>query len=52
MLQDRERAEAAMIYHYKPPMNDQHKYNYGDYAGTIITTSGKNILVSDTFTVK
>lgn len=49
---DRERVEAAMIYHYKPQFNDQHKHNYGDYAGTTIETSGKNKYVEDTFAVE
>lgn len=49
--QDRERAEAALIYHYKPQFNDQHKYNYGDYEDTIIETSGKNKLIEGKFSV-
>ncbi len=50
--QARARAEAALIYHYKPKYNNQHKDNYGDYAGTTIITSGKNHLIESGFTVE
>jgi hypothetical protein len=48
---DRERAEAAMINHHKPPCNTEYVNNF-PFDETTITTSGKNGLLTAKFTVK
>ena len=50
--QDRERAEAALIYYCKPRLNEQHKNSFGDYPETRIVTSGKNCFLDQEFIVK
>ena len=47
---DRERAEAAMINHHKPPCNTEYVNNF-DYDKTTITTNGKNEKLSKQFSV-
>lgn len=37
---DRDRVEASLIYHHKPPVNVEYK-NTNEFAGTIIYSSGK-----------
>ncbi len=46
----RERAEAAMIFHHKPPCNVEYTENF-PFDKTTIHTSGKNIHLSASFTV-
>ena len=47
---DRERVEAALINHHKPPANSEY-VNYFPYPQTSVRTSGKNALLSTHFTV-
>jgi hypothetical protein len=47
---DRQRAEAAMINHHKPPCNVEY-VNEFPFETTGITTSGQNSLMTVTFTV-
>lgn len=47
---DRNRAEAAVIFHHKPPCNTEYKYSF-PYEATVIQTSGKNALLDSFFTV-
>ena len=47
---DRNRAEAAVIFHHKPPCNTEYKYSF-PYETTVIQTSGKNALLDSFFTV-
>ena len=47
---DRVRAEAAMIYHHKPPANTEYVDSF-PYDATTMQTSGKNALLSSGFTV-
>jgi excinuclease UvrABC nuclease subunit len=47
---DRQRAEAAMINHHKPPCNVEY-VNEFPFETTGITTSGKNALMTVAFTV-
>jgi len=47
---DRQRAEAAMINHHKPPCNVEHANDFA-FETTSITTSDKNALMMATFTV-
>jgi excinuclease UvrABC nuclease subunit len=47
---DRQRAEAAMINHHKPPCNVEHMNDF-PFETTSIRTSGKNALMTVTFTV-
>lgn len=46
----RERAEAAMIYHHKPPCNVEHVNNF-PYDRTTIYTSGRSVLLDPYFVV-
>ena len=46
---DRVRAEAALIYHHKPPCNTEYIHSF-PYERTRITTSGRNALLSSDFT--
>ena len=46
----RQRAEAAMIYHHKPPCNLEYVTNF-PFDTTTISTSGKNAALDDRFTV-
>lgn len=48
---DRERAEAALIFHHKPILNKQNKDNF-NYEDTQIITSGKNCFLDSNFTVE
>lgn len=48
---DRVRAEAAMIYKHKPPMNDEY-VNRFSYEDTEMELSGKTALLKVDFTVK
>lgn len=47
----RERAEAAVIHHHKPPVNTQHKDSF-PYDTTAITTSGRNAGLAASFVVE
>ena len=47
---DRKRAEAAMIYHHKPPCNVEYMHSF-PYERTTISTGGCNALLSPYFTV-
>lgn len=47
---DRERAEAAMIYEYKPPCNEEYVHSF-PFDQTTITTRGRNALMRERFTV-
>lgn len=47
---DRVRAEAALIYHHRPPCNTEY-VNYFPYPETTIRTSGRNYLLKSEFTV-
>ena len=46
----RERAEAAMIFHHKPPCNVEYKNNF-PFDRTTVNTSGRNRFLSNSFTV-
>ena len=48
--EDRERAEAAMIFKHKPPCNEEY-VNEFPFDQTTITTQGKNALMYSQFTV-
>ena len=48
---DRNRAEAAVIYHHKPPCNAEYKYSF-PYDTTVIYTSGQNCLLGSWFVVE
>ena len=48
---DRERVEAALINHHKPPENTEYVNNF-PFDQTTVSTSGENTLLSDEFTVK
>ena len=48
---ERERAEAALIFHHKPPENTEF-VNQFPYATTTVHTSGRNALLSPVFTVQ
>lgn len=47
---DRNRAEAAVIFHHKPPCNTEYKYSF-PFESTTIQTSGRNALLDSSFTV-
>ena len=47
---DRERGEAALIYKHKPPVNEEHKYNFS-YDETTMSLSGEAGLLTTYFTV-
>ncbi|MBI1788113.1 MAG: GIY-YIG nuclease family protein [Acidobacteria bacterium] len=47
---DRQRAEAAMIFHHKPPCNVEYVHVF-PYDQTTISTSGRNALLDGYFTV-
>ncbi len=48
----RQRAEAALIYKYKPPANVEYKTEFPrEWSPTTVTTSGKNALLDATLTV-
>lgn len=46
----RERAEAAMIFKHKPPVNDEYKDSF-PFDKTTMSLSGKTALLSSSFTV-
>lgn len=48
---DRQRAEAAMIFHHKPPCNIEYVHNFS-FDATSIATSAKNALMNGYFTVQ
>jgi len=48
---DRERAEAALIYQHKPPVNDQYVYDF-PFEETTVRLTGKIALLSAYFTVE
>lgn len=48
---DRNRGEAAMIYKHQPPVNTEYKNSF-PFDNTKITTTGKNMLLSSSFTVE
>ncbi len=47
---DRERVEATLINHHKPPENSEY-VNHFPYPQTTVSTSGRNALLSSHFTV-
>lgn len=47
---DRERVEAALINHHKPPENDEYKHSF-PYPQTTVSTSGRNEKLTARFTV-
>ena len=47
----RQRAEAAVIYHHKPPCNEEYSDSF-PYDQTTITISGKNSELKSNFTVE
>ncbi len=47
---DRERAEAAMIFKHKPPVNDEYKYSF-PFDKTTLILSGNTELLTASFTV-
>jgi len=47
---DRQRVEAAMIFHHKPPVNEEYKHSF-PFDSTTISTSGCNALLDEHFTV-
>ena len=47
---DRERAEVALIYKHKPPLNEEHKDNFS-YDETAMSLSGETGLLTTHFTV-
>ena len=47
----RERAEAAMIFHHKPPCNVEYKSNFS-FDRTTVNTSGKKRYLDDSLTVE
>ncbi len=47
----RQRAEAAMIFHHKPPVNEEYTHSF-PFDATTITVSGKTSKLTTTFTVK
>lgn len=49
--EDRKRAEAALIYHHKPPCNTEYK-NAFPFEDTTVKTSGKNKFLDSSFTVQ
>ena len=48
---DRERVEAALIFHHKPPENEEYKDAF-PFDKTNIGTKGKNRKLSSSFSVK
>ncbi len=47
----RERAEAAMIFHHKPPVNDEYTHSF-PFDTTTINVTGKTSQLTPSFTVK
>ena len=47
---DRERVEAALINHHKPPENNEYKHSF-PYPQTTVSTSGRNEKLTARFTV-
>ncbi|HAY06317.1 MAG TPA: GIY-YIG nuclease family protein [Hyphomonas sp.] len=47
----RQRAEAAMIFHHKPPCNVEYAHSF-PFDTTAVSTSGNNELMSSSFTVR
>lgn len=47
---DRDRVEAALIFKHKPPVNEEYKNSF-PFDTTTINTSGRNALLSESFTV-
>lgn len=47
---DRIRAEAAVIFHHKPPCNVEYKYSF-PFADTTVKASGRHAKIDATFTV-
>ena len=47
---DRERVEAALIFHHKPPENEEFKDSF-PFDSTTISTKGRNALLDKGFTV-
>jgi excinuclease UvrABC nuclease subunit len=47
---EREQAEAALIYHHKPPCNTEFRYSF-PYSDTVICTSGQNMYLDERFLV-
>jgi excinuclease UvrABC nuclease subunit len=47
---DRERVECALIFHHRPPVNTDCKDSFS-FDATTISTSGRNALLDDQFTV-
>jgi excinuclease UvrABC nuclease subunit len=51
MVTGRERAEAAMINHHKPPENSEYVHSF-PFDRTTVRTTGQNALLSSYFTVE
>jgi hypothetical protein len=47
----RQRAEAAMIFHHKPPVNEEHTHSF-PFDTTTINVTGKTSKLTTSFTVK
>jgi hypothetical protein len=48
---DRQRAEAALIYHHKPPVNDEYKDSF-PFDDTTVISGGKCTFIEQSFTVR
>jgi excinuclease UvrABC nuclease subunit len=48
---ERQRVEAALIFHYKPPENSEYRDTF-PFDETTISTTGRNSFLSGTFTVR
>ncbi len=48
---DRQRAEAALIYHHKPPVNDEYKDSF-PFDDTTVISGGKCKFIEPSFTVR
>lgn len=51
IAQERLRAEAALIFHHKPPVNDEYTSSF-PYDETQMTVMGKSALLASSFTVR
>ena len=47
---DRVRAEAAVIFHHKPPCNTEYRHSF-PFDTTTVTTSGRNAMLDSGYTV-
>jgi hypothetical protein len=49
---DRQRAEAALIFKHKPPVNDEYTRAFTGFDTTTISASGRTAKLTTTFTIK